>query len=91
MDMKLRQKLTRIQAKELKPQQDVIYKPQFLTEAHASRKTPSLLIKLTDSIRLNHNRILNDEFVYKADTGVISPDFQRSFKSLSINFIGISF
>lgn len=92
MEMKLRQKFTRVNTKELLSQQEnVIYKPQFLTESHVSGKTPSLLIQLADDARLHYNRILNNEFAYKPDTDVISPDFQRSLNCPSINFIGISF
>ena len=91
MDMKLRQKLTRRQAKKLLPQQEgVIYKSQFLTESHASGKTSSLLIPPADYIRLHNNGILNDDFVYKPGTDVINPDFQHSLNGLSINYIGIS-
>ena len=89
--MKLAQILTWMQVKELLPQQEeVIYKSRFLNESLASGKTPSLLIQLKDYIWLSHNRILNDEFVYKAGTDVINSDFQHSFNGLSVNFIGIS-
>ncbi|WP_157263830.1 hypothetical protein [Pedobacter sp. Leaf176] len=83
--MKLRQKLTRRHAKELLSQQEgVIYKSQFLPASHASGKRPSLLIQPADYIRLHHNRILNEDFVYKPRTDAMSSGFQLSLNGLSI-------
>ena len=85
MDMKLRQKLARMQAKQC----GLFYKPQFLTESNASWNASSLLVQFADRISHHHNRILNDDpHIYKQTTDVIVPDFQRSLNYLSINFIG---
>jgi len=93
MDMKLRQKSSRIHAGESQPQQwNVLYKPQFLTEFNFSGKAPILVMQLADYIRLNHNRILNDDSgIYdEVDTDTINPDYQRSLNCLLINLIGTS-
>lgn len=88
MDMKLRHKSSRIQAAESQQQGSVLYKPQFLTE---SGKAPFLVMQLPDYIRLNHNRILNnDSSICEVDTDTINPDYQRSLSCLLINLGGTS-
>jgi len=87
MDMKLRQKLTRMQANELQPEQeDILYKPKLLTQSNACRKASSLLMQFADHIWLHQNRILKDNFhSYKPGTGIIGPRCQSSLNCLSIN------